>query len=116
MMLIDHAHCHHYSSTPDCLINLPSFNQILRARQADIDLILLFAFMIGISRGIGTYNILINLVIVCVYSQEKTVFYLIQHINGCLASSDLLHKQFTHSIVAHEKVQMFEKWNSSNRQ
>ena len=44
--------------------------------------------------------------------------YLIQHINGCLASNDLLHKQLssTHSIVAHEKVQMFEKWNPSNRQ
>ena len=64
MMLIDRAHCHHYSSSPDYLINLPSLNQILRARQADIDLILLFAFIIGVSRGIRTYSILINLVIV----------------------------------------------------
>ena len=42
-MLIDHAHCRHYSPSPRCLGNLPSLNQLLWVRQADINLILLFA-------------------------------------------------------------------------
>ena len=42
-MLIDYNHCRHYSPSPDCFGNLPSLNQILWARQADINLVLLFA-------------------------------------------------------------------------
>ena len=45
-MLIDHTHCRHYSPSPGLLVslgNLPSLDQILWARQADINLILLFA-------------------------------------------------------------------------
>ena len=51
----------------------------------------------------------------------KTVFYSIQYKNGRLAASDLsrMFIQFIKFYAFHYhvlKVQMFEKWDSSNRQ